>query len=156
MAKQKKLSLIIGNLLIKWMLRSPWHGVASNDIMLITFTGRKTGQQYTTPVNYVRDGDVLSVLSHAHRTWWRNLRGGAPVKIVLRGKTIETFAQAYEDKEDVLELFGQHLQVAPKFATIFNVELDAEGQPVPASLEAAAAGKVMVEVELPEEEENKR
>lgn len=155
MAKQKKLSLIIGNTLLKWMLRSPWHGAASNEIMLITVTGRKTGKQYTTPVNYVRDGDVLSVLTHAHRTWWRNLRGGAPVKIVLRGKTIETFAQAYEEKADVLELFGQHLHVAPKFANIFNIELDAEGQPLPASLEAAAVGKVMVEVELPEEEGEK-
>lgn len=152
MAK-RNLSLLIGNPLLKWVLRSPWHGVASNEIMLITVTGRKTGQQYTTPVNYVHDGDVLSVLSHAHRTWWRNLRGGAPVTIVFRGKTIATFAQAYEDKADVIELLGQHLQVAPKFAPIFNVEFDAEGRPAPASLAAAAAGKVMVEVELPEEEE---
>ncbi|MCB0183370.1 MAG: nitroreductase family deazaflavin-dependent oxidoreductase, partial [Caldilineaceae bacterium] len=89
------LTLLIGNPMLKWLLRSPWHAAASNEVLLITVTGRKTGKRYTTPVNYVRDGDVLSVLSHAHRTWWRNLRGGAPVTIVLQGKTIKTIATAY-------------------------------------------------------------
>lgn len=124
--------------------------------MLITVTGRKTGKKYTTPVNYVQDGDVLSVLSHAHRTWWRNLRGGAPVKIVFRGKVIETIGTAYEKIEDVAELFLQHLQAAPKYATLFGVEVDAEGNPVPASAAAIAVGKVMIEIELPEGEVDER
>lgn len=152
MAK-RNLTLTFANPLMKLLLRSPWHGVASNEVMLITVTGRKSGKKYTTPVNYVRDGDVLSVLTHARRTWWRNLRGGAPVTIVLCGKTIETIGTAYEKAEDVVDLFLQHLQVAPKYATIFNVEVDSEGQPQRASAEAAAAGKVMVEIELPEGEE---
>jgi len=145
-------TLLIGNPLIKLLLRSPWHGVASNEVMLITVTGRKTGKKYTTPVNYVRDGDVLSVLSHAHRTWWRNLRGSAPVQVRLRGKTIETIGTAYEKPEDVVDLFLQHLQAAPKYAAIFGIEVDSEGQPIRAAAEAAAAGKVMIEIELPEEE----
>lgn len=152
MAK-RNLTLTFANPLMKLLLRSPWHAVASNEVMLITVTGRKSGKQYTTPVNYVRDGDVLSVLTHARRTWWRNLRGGAPVTIVLRGKTIKTIGTAYEKPEDVVDLFLQHLQVAPKYTTIFNVEVDSEGQPIRAAAEAAAAGKVMVEIELPEEEE---
>lgn len=146
------LTLLIGNPMLKWLLRSPWHAAASNEVLLITVTGRKTGKRYTTPVNYVRDGEVLSVLSHAHRTWWRNLRGGAPVTIVLQGKTIKTIATVYEDKTEVLDLFTQHLQVAPKYATIFGIEMDSDGQPVPAAVEAASANKVMIEIELPEEE----
>ena len=145
------LTLLIGNPMLKWLLRSPWHATASHEVLLITVIGRKTGKQYTTPVNYVRDGDVLSVLSHAHRTWWRNLRGGAPVKIVFQGKTIKTMATAYEDKADVIDLFTQHLQVAPKYAAILGVEVDSEGRPLPASIEAVAARKVMIEIELPEE-----
>jgi deazaflavin-dependent oxidoreductase (nitroreductase family) len=152
MAK-RNFTLLFANPLMKLLLRSPWHGVASNEVMLVTVTGRKTGKRYTTPVNYVRDGDVLSVLTHAHRTWWRNLRGGAPVTIVLRGKTIQTMGTAYDRTEDVVELFVQHLHAAPKYAAIFDVEVDGEGQPVRASAEAAAVGKVMVEIELPEGEE---
>jgi deazaflavin-dependent oxidoreductase (nitroreductase family) len=149
MAK-RNLRLILANPLMKLLLRSPWHSVASSEIMLITVTGRKSGKPYTTPVNYVRDGDVLSVLSHSRRTWWRNLRGGAPVTIVLQGKTIQTIGTAYDKAEDVAELFLQHLQVAPKFAAIFDVETDSEGQPIPSAAEAASVGKVMVEIELPE------
>ena len=137
--------------MLKWLLRSPWHTAASHEVLLITVTGRKTGKQYTTPVNYVQDGDVLSVLSHAHRTWWRNLRGGAPVKIVLRGKTYKTMAQVYETQDEVIELFTQHLLAAPKYANILNVELDSAGHPLPASVAAVAVNKVMIEIELPEE-----
>jgi len=149
MAK-RNVTLLFANPLMKLLLRSPWHGVASNEIMLITVTGRKSGKPYTTPVNYVRDGEVLSVLTHSHRTWWRNLRGGAPVTIVLRGKTIQTMGTAYEKADDVVDLFLQHLQGAPKYAAIFSVTVDSEGRPIRASAEAAAAGKVMVEIELPE------
>jgi hypothetical protein len=64
------------NSMMKWILRSPLHGLISKSTMLITYTGHKSGKLYTIPVNYVRDEDVLSVTSYRHRTWWRNLRGG--------------------------------------------------------------------------------
>ena len=36
-----------GNDFITWVLRSPFHGMLSNGMMLITVTGRKTGKKYT-------------------------------------------------------------------------------------------------------------
>ena len=145
------LTLLIGNPLMKLMLRSRWHWNASGELMLITVTGRKTGKRYTTPVNYVQERHVLSVLSHAHRTWWRNLRGGAPVKVLLRGRIEEGIGYAYEGA-DAVDRFYRHLQLMPKFAPLFDVEVDAEGQPLRASAEKAAVGKVMVEIRLPEED----
>lgn len=35
------------------LLRSPLHGLMSNRYLLITFTGRKSGKRYTTPVAYL-------------------------------------------------------------------------------------------------------
>ena len=43
-----------GNDFMAWVLRSPFHGMLSNGMMLITVTGRKTGKAYTTPVGYYR------------------------------------------------------------------------------------------------------
>ncbi|MEZ4861624.1 MAG: nitroreductase family deazaflavin-dependent oxidoreductase [Caldilineaceae bacterium] len=149
MAK-RNLTLLFANPVMKFILRSPWHSMASNEVMLITVTGRKSGKRYTTPVNYIQDEDLLAVLSHSHRTWWRNLRGGAPVMVVLRGKTEKATAYAYDTPDEVVERFYEHLQAAPKYAEIFNVELDEEGQPILASAAAAAAGKVMVDVWLDE------
>jgi deazaflavin-dependent oxidoreductase (nitroreductase family) len=74
------------NPLITALLHSPLHGLLSNGYMLITVTGRKTGRTYTTPVNYGRAGDTLTCFSKRDRTWWRNLRGGAPVTVWLRGR----------------------------------------------------------------------
>ena len=39
---------------VAWLLRSPFHGMLSNGMMLITVSGRKTGKKYTTPVDYTR------------------------------------------------------------------------------------------------------
>lgn len=72
----------------KWLLRSPLHGVMSGSVMLITVTGRRTGRAYTTPVNYARDGDELTVVSVLGRTWWRNVRGGAPVTVRIKGRDL--------------------------------------------------------------------
>lgn len=57
----------IYNPLMKWVLRSPLHGMVSKNFMLITFTGRRSGKVYTTPVNYVREGDGITVFSKPNR-----------------------------------------------------------------------------------------
>lgn len=73
------------NSIMAAVLRSPLHGMLSKNMMLITVTGKKTGRQYTTPVSYSQQGEVLWVISNRERTWWRNLSGGAPVRLVFKG-----------------------------------------------------------------------
>jgi deazaflavin-dependent oxidoreductase (nitroreductase family) len=84
------------------LLKSPLHGLASFRLMLITVTGLKTGNQYTTPVEYHREGDVVTVVSQRHRTWWRNLRGGAAVDLHLKGKTLRGFATVNEHNQETI------------------------------------------------------
>ena len=38
--------------------------------VLLTYTGRMSGKAYTTPVNYLRDGDTLLVVSSCEHIWW--------------------------------------------------------------------------------------
>ena len=71
------------NPLAKTTLRSPLHGGMSRRLLLITFPGRKSGKQYTTPISYVQHGDTL--LLGVGGRWWKNLRGGVPVQVRLRG-----------------------------------------------------------------------
>lgn len=75
------------NPVLRVLLRSPAHGLVSGHLMLLTVTGRKSGRTFTFPVGYHQDGDRLRVnLDWPERKrWWRNLRGGAPVTVVLRG-----------------------------------------------------------------------
>ena len=51
------------NPITMWVLRSPLHRMLSDSTMIITYTGRKSGQTFSTPVNYVRDGNLLWTIS---------------------------------------------------------------------------------------------
>jgi deazaflavin-dependent oxidoreductase (nitroreductase family) len=136
------------NSIMAWLLRSPLHGLISRSFMLITFTGRKSGRVYTTPVNYVRDGDVLSVVSFRHRTWWRNLRGGAPVTVRVQGQDLQATGEVVEDDAGVAARLMAHLKQAPSYARYLQVALDPNGQPNPEDVARAAKDRVMVRIQL--------
>jgi len=92
----------LANGIMTVLLRSPLDGLVSRRVVLITVSGRRSGRLYTTPVNYVRDGDIITVISRRNRTWWRNLRGGAQVTVRVRGKDLKGVAEVVvEDKEAV-------------------------------------------------------
>lgn len=75
------------NPLVRGLLSSPLHRPLSGRLALITVTGRKSGTVYTIPVLYKRSGDKVEIPIEwpDRKRWWRNLRGGAPIKLRLRG-----------------------------------------------------------------------
>jgi deazaflavin-dependent oxidoreductase (nitroreductase family) len=83
--------------------------------MLITVEGRTTGRFYTTPVNYVRDGDTVTMVCRAFRRWWRNLKGGAPVTLRIRGRTLRGMAEVIGEPGsiDSDELHAYYRRVSP-------------------------------------------
>jgi hypothetical protein len=89
----------IMNPVMALILRSPIHWVASKQIMLLSFKGRKTGKRYSIPVGYVRKNNELTVFTHAR--WWRNLRGGAPVTVRIQGHEYSGVAETVDKYETV-------------------------------------------------------
>ncbi len=83
------------NPVVSAILRSRFHRLLSDRLVLLTYTGRKTGKRYTIPVGYSREGDTLVVPS-AH-AWWRSLRWGAPVTVLLQGRQRMARAEVIED-----------------------------------------------------------
>ncbi len=69
------------NPLFTLILRSPLHSPLSKRLLLLTFTGRRSGKQYTTPVGYAQVDDML--LLGTQSGWSKNLHGGARVQIRL-------------------------------------------------------------------------
>jgi len=74
------------NPLVKFVLRSPLHPFISKSILLISFNGRKSGKPYSTPINYAIEGNTITLISKRSRVWWKNLQGGALVKVIVRGQ----------------------------------------------------------------------
>jgi len=86
---------------LRGLLRSPLHGLASGRLALITVTGRRSGQSFTIPVMYQRDGDRVTVVVGwpQRKRWWRNLRdGGAPVRVRLAGVEHSGHATAHGEE----------------------------------------------------------
>jgi deazaflavin-dependent oxidoreductase (nitroreductase family) len=136
------------NPMMIWLLRSPLHGLISKSFMLVTYTGRRSGKMYTVPVNYVQNGPVLTVTSYRQRTWWRNLRGGAPLSVHLRGRDIQATGEVIEDDEGVVTALTAYLQNTPGSARYFKVGLDAAGRPKAADVLRAAGDRVMIRIQL--------
>ena len=102
-----------GNDFMSWVLRSPLHGMLSKGTMLITVTGCRTGKKYTTPVEYYDQGGYLWVITSRDRKWWRNVRGGADVGLLLKRKPVTAFAEAILDETEVETQLREYVQRMP-------------------------------------------
>jgi deazaflavin-dependent oxidoreductase (nitroreductase family) len=135
------------NPLMTVLLKSPLHRMVSGTMMLITFTGRKSGKRYTTPVGYLRDGDVVICLTHAN--WWKNLRGGAPVTLRIQGRTVEGRAEAIaQDKVRVAEGIHRFLSQVPSWAGFYKVTIEKDGTPNAEDVAQAAEPAILIEITL--------
>jgi len=132
---------------MKLILRSPVHGMVSKSLLLITFTGCKSGKTYTTPVSYSQDGEWVHVFTHAK--WWKNLCGEAPVSVRIRGRELQGLAEAVaEDKQAVAAGLGAHLRKVQSDARFYGVTLDEQGNPNAQQVEQAAQSVVMIRIRL--------
>lgn len=132
------------NPIMRWLLRSPLHFIVSQNMMLMTYTGRKSGKTYTVPMNYLENGDRLSTISSRDRVWWRNLRGGGDVILRLRGKDIPAHAETIEDQTQVTNSLRQYLKIAPQLAKYMKIRIDADGNPNSEDVGRLAEEKVMI------------
>lgn len=136
------------NKIMGWLLCSPLHGLISGSIMLISVTGRKSGQTYTTPVNYLSIDGALYTTSQRGRTWWRNLRGGAAVILHLRGQEQAAFSQVFEETPEIVPLLATMLQRNPQIARYYGVRLDANRQAPAEALHQAAEKLIIIRSEI--------
>ncbi len=131
---------------MKFILRSPFHGLISTNIMLIAFTGRRSGETYSTPVNYVRGDDGITVFSRRSRTWWKNLRGGAPVTVRVKGQELKAIAESTEDLDRVTAALLDYLGQSPNYAKYYQVTLGPTGAPNPEEVAQAARDLVLIRI----------
>lgn len=136
-----------GNNFMAWVLRSPFHGMLSNGMMLITITGRKTGKKYTTPVGYYREGDYLWVITSRDRTWWRNLQGGAKVGLLLKRKPITAYAEPELAPKAVEARMFEYLNHVPMAAKQMGIRMEA-GKPDTNDIARTAKDRLFVRIKL--------
>jgi hypothetical protein len=139
------------NLLVRPILRSPFHRLLSGRLVLLRVRGRKTGRLHVFPVGYVQEHDVLHVLVGDYRTktWWRNFEGGARVELTLRGRRVEATGEVlrWESQPDALvAALARYVSESPFSRRALGITGSRE--PDRESVRAAALNVVMVEFRL--------
>ena len=137
------------NPLMALALRSPLHFLFSDNIMLLTFTGRSSGRAYTTPVRYIRGNGAIRCFTSQRTRWWRNMIGGASVTLHVGGETKNCKAEAvFNDPKGIQPALDAYLRRFPQDAVYHNVRLNADRTPNAADLALAARTAVLIRVEL--------
>ena len=143
----------IVNPMMRLILRSPLHGMLSESLLLITYHGRRTGKEYSLPVQYVKTGNSVTIVPGMpeQKIWWRNLQESAPVQLTLRGQHVAGTARVLKpetDSEAILEGFGLYLRHFPALIKSHNIPMAADGSFNAEGLRRAAAQAVIIRVEL--------
>ena len=136
-----------GNDFMTWVLRSPLHGILSSGMMLITVAGRKTGKKYTLPVEYFETDGFLWVITSRDRTWWRNLRNGAEVELLLKHRPATAHADLVTDIEQVESHLWDYLRHAPLAAKPMGIRMQ-DKRPNNEDLARVARERLFVRLKL--------
>ncbi len=139
--------IAVTNVIVRFLLHSPLHFLLSNTMMLLTYTGRKSGKHYTNPLPYMREGDMVTVFTQ--RTWWKNVRACPKVAVEIKRHRMDGRAEAIsDDKAAIATSLLTFLRKYPAQAKWYNVPLDVDGQPNAAAVQQVAHFVVMVQIHL--------
>ncbi|HWC78652.1 MAG TPA: hypothetical protein VG756_01695 [Pseudonocardiaceae bacterium] len=92
-----------------------WGRAISKRFTTVTYTGRRSGRTFSTPVAFRRTGDTVTIdvkLPDA-KNWWRNFTGdGGPIFLELGGSDRSGHAIAHRDDNGrvkvIVQLDGSH------------------------------------------------
>ncbi len=117
--------------------------------MLITFTGRRSGRQFTTPVRYIRDGETVRCFTSAENQWWRNLRGGADVVLRIEGRDVPYHAKTVDnDPQEVKRWLKYYLGLFPQDAAYHEIRINRDKSLVSEDLEQSSRSAILIEAQL--------
>lgn len=142
------LALRFLNPLMRVLLRSPAHRLASGKFMLLILTGRRSGRTYTIPVGR-HEGDDGELVVHADGSWRVNLRGGADVRVLLDGRERMAHASFEEDPDLVAAHYKASVdRLGIKRANLVGLKVNVDRSPTVDEVKPAVAGRGIARIRL--------
>jgi hypothetical protein len=123
------------NVPMRAALSLPFATPLSANLMLVSYTGVKSGKAYLQPVSYARDGETL--LTPGGGRWTRNLKGGRRVTLRLRGRSVPAHADLVSDPAEVERLLGVIAEGNPRAMRFIPLPRRPDGRLEPDALNAA-------------------
>lgn len=128
------------------VLHTPLHPLLSSRWASLEFTGRKSGRVFHTPVGYYREGDRVWITTGS--PWWKNLRDGARVRLLLKLKAYEGTADLVADPAEAARRLRQILESVPTLAYPGDVRIVNGGVTDAEMDRVIAAGRKVIEIRL--------
>ena len=115
----------VTNSLVATVLRSPLHRVLSGSTALIRYTGRRSGREIVTPVQFAQADDMV-VIAVGHpetKTWWHNFETERDLDVLVRRtwRAMSGLAIDRADDADAIEPFlHTYLDRFPRAARVLG------------------------------------
>lgn len=136
------------NTMLALLLRIPvLHRLLSNQILLLSFKGRKSGKPYTIPLGYTREGDRVIILTKSFRGWWHNFESLTPVELLIAGERRYGTAQAINHLESSIKALSDVLKLYPYQADFYGLSKEATTE----DIRRVAAKLIVIRVTLDNE-----
>jgi hypothetical protein len=137
------------NRLVIWLLGSPFHRLVSKHLMLLEYTGVKSGQVRRVPITYLQEGQVVTAFCNRDVTWWKNLRGEAAVRLLLRGHIqAGTATPIMDDLTAMTPAFIAFLRTNRQAGGFQAVPFHPDGEPNREAVVRVLPSKVMLQIIL--------
>lgn len=101
-AARRRRVMRVANVPMRAVLSLPFRTPLGGRLMLLSYTGRKSGKHYRQPLSYVTDGDVL--LTPGGGNWTLSLQHGVPVTARIAGKDVRLDPALVADPDEVNRL----------------------------------------------------
>lgn len=138
------------NRLMRILLNSPLHRLMSGSVMVVYFTGRRTGRRRSTPVRYLRESDsTVECLTGRETGWWPNFLEPRDVELQLAGRRVAARAHARPDDTDrKSSVLRETLKRFPADAPYHGILVKRGQEIAPAQFEEAVARDVVVSFDM--------
>lgn len=138
------------NPVIKRILPSRFGRRLNRALLLLRFQGRRSGRWYSTPVGYVRADDRCILVTSRAYSWWKNVRDGADVEVLVDGQWYRAHARVVPPPDpDYDEIVAQQVAgCGPDMLRGFGVPVDDDGHVAEADKAGADAQALIVEIRL--------
>ena len=104
-------------------------------LMLLHYTGRRTGKAYRQPISYVRTGEVL--LTPGGGRWTLSLAPDQPVRLRIQGRDVTARPELVTDPEAIQRHLREIEAGNPRAGGFIPIPRQADGSLEPISLQAA-------------------
>lgn len=100
----------------KIILKSPLHGLLSDDLALISFTTLESGKQLSFAVAYVKENRIVRALCPRKEKCWKKFSFGSPVALTIRGVSFQGWGEIVKEPDELRREWESILNEKPEMA----------------------------------------